>query len=154
VKRFESPVNQDHSIGGKPIVAEPEGPLPRITPESGFFWAAHDDGALWMLRNERTGEWMHPPPPSDPSTGEELSPSPLSGQGTVFTFTINHQAFLPDLPVPYVVAIVELDEQAGLQLTTRIVNCSPGDVRIGMPVSAVFDDRDGVRLPLFEPVTR
>lgn len=53
--------------------------------------------------------------------------------------------------MPYVVAIVELVEQEGLQLTTRIVNCDPGDVRIGMPVSIVFDDRDGVRLPLFEP---
>jgi uncharacterized OB-fold protein len=133
-------------------VAGPAGPLPRITPESGFFWKADDGGALWMLRNARTGEWMHPPPPEDPDTAEELTPTPLSGKGTVFTFTINHQAFLPNLPVPYVVAIVELIEQEGLQLTTRIVNCAPGDVRIGMFVSVVFEDRDGVRLPLFEPV--
>jgi uncharacterized OB-fold protein len=104
-----------------------------------------------MLKNARTGEWMHPPSPDDPATAEELTPAPLSGKGTVFTFTINHQAFLPSLPVPYVVAIVELIEQEGLQLTTRIVNCDPDDVGIGMPVSVVFDDRDGVRLPLFEP---
>jgi uncharacterized protein len=132
-------------------VVEPAGPLPRITPESEFFWTAHDDGALWMLRNTRTGEWLHPPPPDDPSTAEELTPSPLSGKGTVFTFTINHQAFLPSVSVPYVVAIVELEEQAGLQMTTRIVNCDPAEVRIGMPVSVVFEDRDGVRIPLFEP---
>jgi uncharacterized OB-fold protein len=132
-------------------VVEPAGPLPRISPESEFFWTAHDDGALWMLKNIRTGEWLHPPPADDPSTAEELTPSPLSGKGTVFTFTINHQAFLPSVPVPYVVAIVELVEQAGLQLTTRIVNCEPAKVRIGMPVSVVFDARGGVRLPLFEP---
>jgi uncharacterized OB-fold protein len=125
--------------------------LPRISPESEFFWTAHDDGALWMLRNTRTGEWLHPPPADDPSSAEELTPSPLSGRGTVFTFTINHQAFLPSVPVPYVVAIVELVEQAGLQLTTRIVNCDPAKVRIGMAVSVVFEDRGGVRLPLFEP---
>ncbi|CDO31225.1 Zn-ribbon domain-containing OB-fold protein [Mycolicibacterium porcinum] len=132
-------------------MTQPAGPLPRLTPESQFFWTAHDDGALWMLRNPRTGEWMHPPPPDDPATGEELTPAPLSGKGTVFTFTINHQAFLPAVPVPYVVAIVELAEQQGLQLTTRIVNCDPVDVRIGMPVSVVFEDHDGVRLPFFEP---
>ncbi len=132
-------------------MVEPAGPLPRTTPESEFFWTAHDDGALWMLKNIRTGEWLHPPPADDPATAEELTPSPLSGKGTVFTFTINHQAFLPSVPVPYVVAIVELAEQAGLQLTTRIVNCDPADVRIGMAVSVVFEDRGGVRLPLFEP---
>jgi uncharacterized OB-fold protein len=145
------PRSVNSPIEGSVNVTESAGPLPRITPESGFFWTTHDDGALWMLRNPRTGEWMHPPPPDDPATGEELTPMPLSGKGTVFTFTINHQAFLPSLPVPYVVAIVELVEQQGLQLTTRIVNCRPADVRIGMPVSVVFEDRDGVRLPLFEP---
>ena len=132
-------------------MVEDAGPLPRISPESEFFWTAHDDGALWMLKNIRTGEWLHPPPADDPATAEELTPSPLSGRGTVFTFTINHQAFLPSVPVPYVLAIVELVEQAGLQLTTRIVNCDPADVRIGMAVSVVFEDHGGVRLPLFEP---
>jgi uncharacterized OB-fold protein len=119
--------------------------------ESGFFWTPQDDGALWIARNSRTGQWFHPPPPEDPVTREELTPAPVSGQGTVFTFTVSHQAFLPGMAVPYVLAIVELAEQTGLQLTTRIVNCAPDDVRIGMPVSVVFEDHDGVRLPVFEP---
>jgi uncharacterized protein len=127
------------------------GPVPRITVESGFFWTAHDDDALWMLRNSRTGEWLHPPPADDPGTGEPLTPAPLSGKGTVFTFTVSYQSFLPGLAVPYVVGIVELAEQEGLQLTTRIVNCEPEEVRIGMPVRVVFTERDGVRLPFFEP---
>lgn len=125
--------------------------MPRITAESAFFWTAHEDGALWMLRNPRTGEWLHPPPADDPDTGEPLSPAPLSGKGTVFSYTVSHQAFLPGLTTPYVVAIVELAEQYGLQLTTRIVNCEPDDVEIGMPVSVVFADVEGVRIPLFEP---
>jgi uncharacterized protein len=100
-------------------------PLPRLTPESGFFWAPHDDGALWMLRNLRTARWFHPPPADDPDTGEKLTPSRLSGRGTVYTYTVCHQPFLPGLRVPYVVAIVELAEQVGLQLTTRLINCDP-----------------------------
>jgi len=51
-----------------------------------------------------------------------------------------------------VVAIVELEEQAGLRLTTNLVGCAPADVAIGMPVRVVFEDAgDGVFLPLFEP---
>lgn len=104
-----------------------------------------------MLRNLRTGRWFHPPPADDPDTGETLTPSRLSGRGTVFTYTVSHQPFLPGLRVPYVVAIVELAEQAGLQLTTRLINCDPDDVGIGMPVRVVFAEHDGVRLPFFEP---
>ncbi len=104
-----------------------------------------------MQRNPRTGRWFHPPSADDPDTAETLTPAPLSGRGVVYTFTVNHQPFLPGLRVPYVVAIVELAEQQGLQLITRIVNCEPDDVRIGMPVRVVFADHDGVRLPFFEP---
>src|SRR5260370_13324816 len=118
VKRIAPFSQQARSIEGRPKVAERAGLLPRITPESAFFWTAHDDGALWMLKNARTGEWMHPPPPDDPATAEDLTPSPLSGKGTVFTFTINHQAFLPDLPFPYLLAIVHLFEHEDLHLTT------------------------------------
>jgi uncharacterized OB-fold protein len=50
-----------------------------------------------------------------------------------------------------VIAIVEIAEQRDLRLTTNIVNCSPGDVKIGMPVRVLFDKREDVWLPLFEP---
>ncbi|KCZ93225.1 hypothetical protein HJO_05200 [Hyphomonas johnsonii MHS-2] len=44
-----------------------------------------------------------------------------------------------------------LEEQDGLNLTTNIVNCDPADVRIGMPVTVVFEQVEDVWLPLFEP---
>jgi uncharacterized OB-fold protein len=51
-----------------------------------------------------------------------------------------------------VVAIVELEEQPSLRLTTNLVGCEPAAVRIGMPLRVVFEAReDGVFLPLFEP---
>jgi len=36
----------------------------------------------------------------------------VSGQGSVFTYTVNHHAFNPELPTPYVIALVELDDRA------------------------------------------
>jgi len=53
-----------------------------------------------------------------------------------------------------VVAIVELDEQPGLRLTTNIVHCAPDDVKIGMRVRVLFEDLgEDVYLPLFEPAS-
>jgi hypothetical protein len=45
-------------------------------------------------------------------------------------------SFRPD--VPYVYAIVELEE--GPRMATNIVECSPDDVKVDMPVEVVFDD--------------
>jgi uncharacterized OB-fold protein len=68
---------------------------------------------------------------------------------------VNHQAWMPGPELPFVLAIVELPEQAGLRLTTNIVNCSPDDVEVGMPVLVTFerhpDGDEAVYIPLFEP---
>jgi uncharacterized OB-fold protein len=69
----------------------------------------------------------------------------------VATFTVNHQAWFPGFDPPYVIAIVELAEQAGLRLTTNLVGCPPERVRIGMAVRVRFEAYEDVYLPLFEP---
>ena len=66
------------------------------------------------------------------------------------SWTVNHQPWDGD-PTPYVVALVELPEQPGLRLTTNIVGCAPEAVHIGLPVRVVFEHRDPVWFPLFEP---
>jgi len=75
----------------------------------------------------------------------------VSGWGTVFSYTVNHQPWIPGLDPPYAIAIVALDEEEGLRLTTRITGCDPQDVRVGQRVRVVFEAHDGVYLPLFEP---
>jgi uncharacterized OB-fold protein len=59
---------------------------------------------------------------------------------------------VPSPDHPYAIAIVELDEQEGLRLTTNVVNCAAEDVRIGMRVQVVFDQYEDVWIPLFQPV--
>jgi uncharacterized OB-fold protein len=55
-----------------------------------------------------------------------------------------------DDALPYVVAIVELDE--GVRLVSNVVDCPPERVHIGMPVEAVFDAvTPEVTLPRFRP---
>ncbi|NVO06081.1 MAG: OB-fold domain-containing protein, partial [Rhodoferax sp.] len=75
----------------------------------------------------------------------------VSGMGKVVSFSINHQAWVPELEVPFVVAIVELQEQAGLRFVSNVVGCAPEAVSIGMPVQVRFEPVEDVWIPLFEP---
>ena len=77
----------------------------------------------------------------------------VSGSGHVFTYTVNHHRYNPEVPVPYVIGIVELLEQVGLRFTTNIVNCPIESVDIGLPVRVVFEQQGEVYVPLFEPET-
>jgi hypothetical protein len=78
-----------------------------------------------------------------------------SGRGTVYTFTIVHQNDLPPFRdrVPYVVAIVELEE--GVRMTTNVEGCPPEDLRCGLPVVVAFRAEEGdgrsVAIPVFRP---
>jgi uncharacterized protein len=128
--------------------------LPRIGDDNRHFWTGGADGELRFLRCQTCRTWIHPPSPVCPSClGRELAVEAVSGRAEVASFTVNHQPWYPGLDPPYVVAIVELPEQAGLRLMTNVVNCAVDDVRIGMPVQVVFEEYDDVWLPMFEPVS-
>jgi uncharacterized OB-fold protein len=62
---------------------------------------------------------------------------------------VNRHRWFPGQQVPYVLAIVELVEQPGLRLMTRMVDVATDSVRIGMPVHVQFEQVDDVWLPLF-----
>jgi len=66
------------------------------------------------------------------------------------TFTINRKAWTAELVEPYVVAIIELTEQADLRLLSNIIGCEPSAVTIDMPVSVTFEQHEEVWIPLFE----
>ncbi|MCZ6782395.1 MAG: OB-fold domain-containing protein [Proteobacteria bacterium] len=127
--------------------------LPLVTPENEHFWRGGADGELRFLRCRACRTFVHPPAPVCPEClSFDLAPEAVSGRAELLTFTENHQPWIPGFDPPYLVAIVEIEEQKGLRLTTNLVNCATEDVRIGMPVRVVFEDvGDGVHLPLFEP---
>lgn len=128
-------------------------PLPKLDDLNRFFWTGGADGRLRFLRCQGCGFYLHPPGVVCPEClGAALKPEPVSGLGTVEAVTVNHQPWVPGLPVPYVVAIVALDEQKGLRLTTNIVGVPPGEVVIGQRVRVVFEACEDVHLPLFEPI--
>ena len=127
-------------------------PLPELTDDNRFFWTSGEDGILRFQRCAACHDLRHPPSPVCPSCGStEWAPSAVSGRGVVAGYTVNEHTWLPSFPPPYVVAIVALDEDDRVRLTTNIIGCDPGDVSVGMRVQVVFERQDDVWLPLFEP---
>jgi uncharacterized OB-fold protein len=83
---------------------------------------------------------------------EAVAPEAVAGTGAVATFTVNYQAWMPGLEVPYVIARVSLDGVPGVYLTTNIVGCPAEEVHIGDRVRVVFEQQGEIYLPLFEKV--
>ncbi|CAG9165891.1 Zn-ribbon domain-containing OB-fold protein [Cupriavidus pinatubonensis] len=125
--------------------------LPLLTPDTAPFWQGGANGVLNICHCKDCQHLFHPPAPVCPRClSAAVGPRAVSGRGTVASFTINHQPWAPDLPVPYVVAIVELDERPGLRFVTNIVGSTPHEVHIGMRVQVKFEQIEDVWLPLFE----
>lgn len=128
--------------------------LPALDETNEFFWTSGEDGRLRFQRCQRCGYYLHPPGPRCPACGgRDLAPEPVQGRATVFSYTVNHQAWVGETE-PWVIAIVELPEQEGLRLTTNIVDCPVDDVAIGQEVEVTFEHHDGVWFPLFRPAPR
>jgi uncharacterized OB-fold protein len=126
--------------------------LPPLDDANRAFWTGGRDGQLLIQRCGSCGTWVHPPVPGPhEGCGGELTPQAVSGRGTVWTFTVNEHPFNPTVPPPYVLALVELDEQPGLRCVTNLVHVEPAQVEIGGRVRVLFEEHGDVFVPLFEP---
>ena len=136
-------------------MSEPNRPRPGVDDLSRPFWEAAAEGRLVIQRCSDCGYYNHPPRPlcgrcASASLGYEL----VSGRGTVYSYTINHQKNVAGFEsvTPYVNLIVELDEQPLLLLVSDLPGERAAEVAIGMPVQAAFlPIGDGLALPRFEP---
>jgi uncharacterized OB-fold protein len=118
------------------------------------FWTAGSENELRLRRCRNCGYWAHPPTPICPRCHRrDLGWEATSGKATLFSYTVNRKAWNPQVPVPYVIGLVQLPEQEGLRMTTNIVNCAVDDVCIGMPVRVTFEQQAEFFIPLFEPDT-
>jgi len=128
-------------------------PIPQVNDDNRAFWTGGRDGELLIARCNDCGYHIHPPSPRCPRCfGDNVEPHAVSGRGRVYTFTVNDREWSPGLEVPYVIAIVELEEQSDLRLLTNIVGCPPGDVSIDMPVKVEFREQGDAYAPVFRPV--
>src|SRR5258708_7852410 len=126
--------------------------MPRLDPDNEFFWTSGKDGRLRFLRCQDCGFYIHPPVPICPQClSRDVAPEAVSGDATLWSFTVNHQQWAPGTDGPYVIGLVELPEQPGMRLTTNIL-ADPDQVAIGMHGHVTVEDHDPVFIPLLAPI--
>lgn len=110
---------------------------PVINRDTEYFWAGTRSGELRIQRCGQCGLLRHPPGPMCPECGATKRTYLVSeGRGEVFSFVVHHHPPVPGRELPYVVALVELDE--GVRMLGELTGVPPADVRIGLPVEVEF----------------
>jgi hypothetical protein len=132
-----------------------EKPLPIINEDTAPYWEYCHQHELRMQKCKECGNVRFPVSILCPACHSmETDWEKLSGKGRVYSFVVfrlaYHEAYRND--IPYVVAIIELDE--GPRMESNIIDCEIEDVKISMPVEVVFEDvTEEVALPKFKPVS-
>ena len=129
--------------------------VPAPSALTAFFWEGAREGRLLVQQCNDCGRYQHPPEPvCHHCLSFDLGHGEMSGRGTVYTYEIATQAFHPYFAdkLPYVIGVVELDEQANLKLLTNLVDFPEGALAVGAPVQVQFRPlTDEFSLPVFGP---
>lgn len=131
-------------------------PLPEPDEQSAPFWAAAANHVLTLARCARCGRLSLPPDVVCPHCGTAdpaFEFTPVSGRGTVRSWTVVRQAFLPgfDDDLPFVLVDVEIAEEPGLRLIGRLLDGVDAPLAPGDAVTVAFEDvAPGVAVPAFE----
>jgi uncharacterized OB-fold protein len=132
----------------------PDYPLPDVDdPVMRPFWDGARAGKLMLQREPATGAVHWPPKPMYWKGGGRLEWFEASGRGTIYSWVVGHEPFLPAFRhrLPLVMVLVEVAE--GPRLVGYMVNVTPEEMRFGMPVRVVFERlNERVTLPVWEPV--
>lgn len=125
-------------------------PLPVPDGDSQPFWDGIGRRELLIQRCDTCQRYIFYPRSHCPHCfGDSLSWVQAAGAGTIYSYTVVHQAYGPFAgDVPFVVALVELQE--GVRMMTRIADSPPEAVRVGAPVHVVFEQiNEELTLPYF-----
>lgn len=124
-------------------------PQPVPQPESDRYWDGLKNEDIWLQRSKATGKFQFYPREqsiSDPASGHDgIEWVQASGNAELFTFAIVHAPPHPGFrdDVPYIAAMVQLEE--GVIVPTNIVGVEPEpeNLEIGMQLKPVFEHNEG-----------
>ncbi len=128
-------------------------PLPELTAENTAFWSGGEAGKLMIAFCDDCSAAIHPPQVVCPKClSENVKARAVAGTGTVYTYTVNHQPWMPGMVVPFALAVVDVDGAPGVRVTGEVVGTSSDAVTIGQKMRVRFLALDDVWVPQWEPL--
>jgi uncharacterized OB-fold protein len=130
-------------------------PIPVPDDDSAPYWTAAAEHILTVARCSRCRAFTIPLDivcPHCHRTDPAFAFEPVSGRGSVRSWTVVHQSFLPgfDDDLPFVLVDVELDEQRDLRMIGRLLDGPDVALHIGDRVAVAFEDlAPGIAIPAF-----
>ncbi len=117
------------------------------------WWQAAAEHRLVVQQCGACGHTRFPPAPICPECrSDDAAWKELPGGGEVFTYTIVHRPIAAEQELPYLIAVVALDDSGGLRMISNLVAVAPQNVTIGMRVEVVWEDMsDDLAIPRFRP---
>lgn len=135
--------------------AHPGKALPVPTPTTRPFWEGTRAGELRLPRCEACNrEFLYPRIRCPFCSSDRLGWVRASGRAKLHSYVINHMpapGWAQD--VPYIIAVVELEEGPRMMSNLVGVAATPAALSLDMPLEVVFELRGDVVLPLFKPAT-
>ncbi len=117
---------------------------PAVTEETEPFWSAAAEGRLLVERCNACGAESFPPRGiCRRCRSRDTAPREVTSRGTVYSFTVNHQQWLPDLDVPFALVLVEFPDHPGVRVVGRLRGVPPEDVAVGTEVEVGFEPGPG-----------
>ncbi len=128
-------------------------PAPQPDEVTQAWWNATAEKQLKIQECRFCGHVQHYPRPFCLSCeNDDLDLVEVSGEGKVHSFTVVHRSAYDELPAPYVIALVDLEE--GVRLLTRLMECDIGSLECDLAVSVRWIKSPGENayyLPVFVP---
>jgi hypothetical protein len=114
---------------------------PAVTEETEAFWEGARAGRLVVERCTACGARQFPPRGMCRTCrGRATEPFEITGPGVVYSYTVNHQRWQPDLEVPFAIVLVEFPDHPGVRVAGRLRG---GEPAIGMAVEIGFEPGPG-----------
>lgn len=139
------------------MVAEYKKVLPVPNIDTQEFWDGCHHHELLIQKCSECGIYRFYPCPMCSHCGSMKADwKMVSGKGTVYTWSVIRRAADPAWAgdLPYIAAVIELDEQPSLLMPGNIVECDPDKVTAGMSVEVFFEDvTEKISLPKWRPAS-
>ena len=128
--------------------------IERIRPvenhDSKHYWQGLRDGKLLIQKCDDCATHRHPPQPMcENCQSLKWSTTESSGNGTIHSYTVMHYPEIPPFDYPNAIVLVDLEE--GVRITSQLIGVEPEDIQIGSAVTAhPTEVQDGLSLPIFK----